>query len=89
MTDHPTQLRNLIHSKFQTDIESAAVCEGAAVEIEKLRAVLKGYEQWEADVIMDDNCWRDSPMVLSEKQYNRLIELQQLRNAALGDLSNG
>lgn len=60
--------------------DAAAQMEADARELDRLREVAKGYEQWEADVIMDDNCWRDSPMVLSQKQYDRLIELQQLRN---------
>ena len=53
-------------------------------EIEtKLREVLAAYEQWEADVIMQDDSWRIFPLVLQPEQFNRLIELQQMRNAVL------
>ena len=45
-------------------------------------AVLLAYEQWEAALIMDDNSWRNGLPMLTQAQYDRLIELQGMRNAA-------
>lgn len=80
----PNQLREALHCT--TDMSIGCMMQAAidcVAERDRLREVLQGYEQWEADAVMDDNCWRDSPMVLTQPQYDRLIELQQLRNAAL------
>ena len=51
--------------------------------------VLKAYEQWEADIFMDDRAWRGpdgeslSFPVLGGELYERLIEIQGMRNAVL------
>jgi len=50
-----------------------------------LLAVAKAYEQWEADLILDGSAWggmREFPQ-LTEKLWDRLMELQVMRNAAV------
>lgn len=59
--------------------DANAVLMGAAPD---LLAVLLAYEQWEASLILDDNSWRNGLPMLTQAQYNRLIEIQQMRNAA-------
>ena len=57
-----------------------------------LAAVLREYEQWEADLIMDSEAWRhadgeprDLPWI-PQHLWDRLIEIQERRNAALAAL---
>lgn len=52
-----------------------------------LLAVAKGYEKWEADLILCDEAWgpnscRQFPQ-LTAALYDRLMELQAMRNAAI------
>jgi len=49
--------------------------------------VLKGYEKWEAELLLDNEAWdggfeRPLPR-LTEKLFDRLLELQTLRNKIL------
>ena len=44
--------------------------------------VLKLYEAWEADVILNAD-WSDALPKLTQEQWDRLIEIQTARNAAL------
>ena len=50
-------------------------------------SVLRAYEQWEADVILCGECWAPNGMAetprLTQALWNRLIEIQAMRNAAL------
>lgn len=46
-------------------------------------AVLLAYEQWEASLILDDESWRNGLPMLTQTQYDRLIEIQGMRNAAI------
>lgn len=61
--------------------------------LEKCREALEEYEKWEADLIMDSDAWHDEcrePLSLpriSQKCWDRLIEIQAKRNAALALLS--
>lgn len=50
-----------------------------------LIAVAKAYEEWEADIILTGDWKAASPMVvgLTQDQLIRLIEIQEMRNAAL------
>lgn len=56
----------------------------AEARIEKLEAALLAYEKWEADLIMCDDAWRGSLPTLTQELYDRMIELQEMRNEALG-----
>jgi hypothetical protein len=49
-----------------------------------LLEVAKAYERWEADLILDADAWkgRDLPAI-SQAIWDRLIEIQALRNAAI------
>ncbi len=53
-------------------------------------AVLLGYEQWEADLLLDSNAWRgiDGLPHITQSLWDRLLELQALRNAALKDVKH-
>lgn len=54
---------------------------------DKLVAALQAYEQWEAEIIMEGKCWEGpTPMQLTRDLYNRMIEIQDMRNAALASL---
>jgi len=41
-------------------------------------SILKGYEQFEADIIADDAMW--SPDAISGKHYDSMMNLQERRN---------
>lgn len=51
-----------------------------------LYEVAKGYEAWEADVIENAD-WRAPTPKLTQAQFDRLLELQAMRNAALSKVS--
>ena len=48
--------------------------------------VLKRYEQWEANLIMEDSCWEGSTPTLTNELYEELLEIQELRNKALSNV---
>ena len=53
-------------------------------ENERLRAVLLGYERWEADVILDAGAWPLTEVcVLSQEHLDGLMRLQSERNVVL------
>ena len=54
-------------------------------ELEKLINVLKKYEQWEANLIIEDSCWEGSMPTLTNKLYEELLEIQKLRNDVLSN----
>lgn len=49
--------------------------------------VLEAYKQWEADVILNEDAWGLAGMaerpILTQALWDRLIEIQAMRNAAL------
>jgi hypothetical protein len=49
-------------------------------ERDALLALLKDYEQWEADIILEQKCWKDEFVQLTPELYDRMIELQTERN---------
>lgn len=61
------------------------------VQLDKMRAALKGYEQWEADLIFDHGAWRgiDGLPHITQSLWDRLLELQAMRNTAIGGVTNG
>jgi hypothetical protein len=50
-------------------------------------AVLRAYEQWEADIILENKCWTGQNVQLTDDLYQRMIELQEARNAAIAALT--
>lgn len=52
-------------------------------EVARLRAVLKAYEAWEAALIMDPVVWRNGLPQFTQSLYDKFIEIQTMRNAAL------
>jgi hypothetical protein len=54
------------------------------LEISLLKQVLEAYEQWEADIILENKCWTGQNVRLTDELWDRMIELQTLRNTALG-----
>lgn len=52
-----------------------------------LLKVAEAYEAWEADLIMSDESWAPCGMAstpkITEEQWERLIEIQAMRNAAI------
>ena len=51
----------------------------------QLHAVAKGYEQWEADMLLDSGVWRseDGLPHLTQHLYDKLMLLQEQRTTAL------
>lgn len=47
--------------------------------------VLRAYEQLEADVIMEPACWFGGLPRITRPLWDRFIEIQAMRNAALSD----
>jgi hypothetical protein len=48
--------------------------------------VLKRYETWEANLIMEDSCWEGRMPTLTNELYEELLEVQKLRNEALSNV---
>jgi hypothetical protein len=48
-----------------------------------LRAVLKAYEEFEADLILNGD-WSGECVRMTQAQHDRMMELQAMRNEALG-----
>ena len=55
-------------------------------KIEEASSILKGYEQFEADIIADDAMW--SPDAISGKHYDSMMNLQERRNDFFAKLNN-
>jgi len=49
---------------------------------DEMIAVLRAYEQWEADLILSGD-WRDAMPRLTQPLYDRMLEIQAKRNAIL------
>lgn len=60
----------------------------AADEIERLRTVLWAYEQWEADLIMRNEAWRNGLPTIPQDLWDRFIEIQAVRNGVLWSAKN-
>jgi hypothetical protein len=71
------------HAAYQAE---AAEAKRRADLFPELVVALKGYEQWEADMILSDKAWdggmADLP-TLTWPLWDRLLELQRLRNTIL------
>lgn len=53
----------------------------------KAMAFVMRLERWEADLIEEDDCWRDGLPAFTQELYDRWMELQAERNA-LKELGN-
>ena len=58
----------------------------AVVSKSLLIDVLKRYETWEANLIMEDSCWGGGMPTLTNELYEELLEIQKLRNEALSNV---
>lgn len=75
---------------LERGMEAAADdCKFLAERNAKLEAVLRAYEQWEADLIVDDRAWTvETGAFIPQDMYDRFIEIQGQRNAALKEASS-
>jgi hypothetical protein len=53
-------------------------------EREMLRRVVEAYEDWEAQIILENKCWTGQNVRLTDDLYDRMMEIQAMRNVALG-----
>jgi len=51
--------------------------------VEEQKAVLKKYEEWEAKLIMEDNCWENGLPELTQELFEEFLDIQELRNQAI------
>lgn len=58
--------------------------EDKCAEADCLRKVAEAYEKWEADIILN-NGWdgKDGLPTITREQFDRMIEIQAMRNSAL------
>ena len=54
--------------------------------VERLREVLLAYQQWEAELILDDKAWRGGLPCMTQPVYDRFIEVQGQREVLLRSL---
>lgn len=54
-----------------------------AETVNRMRTVLEAYEQLEADIILENKCWTGQNVRLTDQLYDRMIELQTMRNSIL------
>lgn len=62
--------------------EEAEAVDALLEEIQSLRDVLRAYEAWEADLILNGD-WSSATVRLKQEHHDRLIEIQAMRNTAL------
>ena len=51
--------------------------------VEEQKAVLKRYEEWEAKLIMEDNCWKNGLPELTQELFEEFLDIQESRNQAI------
>lgn len=70
---------------FFSDAHRASAVARALNCHDDLVEALKAYEQWEAHVIKSDDCWRsvDGFAKITRPLWDRLVEIQGMRNAAI------
>jgi len=57
--------------------------------VERMRDTLRAYEQWEADLILERDAWNNRLPTFTDKLWDRFLEIQALRNAALSATPSG
>lgn len=57
---------------------------------EKAEKVLRGYEQWEANLLLTNEAWRENKAYpqLTAELFDELLELQKQRNEILNNENN-
>ena len=50
--------------------------------IVRVTRVLSAYEKWEADLLLNAD-WSHSTPVMTQQQFDRLVEIQTMRNSAV------
>ena len=56
-------------------------------KLDELKDVLAAYEALEADLIMEPKCWTGPTCKFTGELWDRMIEIQAMRNKALGRFS--
>ena len=88
---HGMPVRDVLVQVIETAFDMCAEVleEVQAPHATQMREVLKDYEQWEADLISNNDVWydeyqepRESP-IIPRKLWNRLLEIQAKRNKVL------
>lgn len=54
-------------------------------ELVEAIAVLKAYEAWEGDLILNGD-WSGETVTMTQEQHDRMLEIQAMRNAALSNI---
>ena len=82
-TEDGRYLHNETQASWCTWLASrtAAIVESAEV-IEEAERTLAAYEKWEADIIINGD-WSSTYVCLTQELHERMVELQEMRNAAL------
>jgi hypothetical protein len=57
-------------------------------ENERLKAVAIAYREWEADLVLNGD-WSGDAVLMSQAQHDRMLEIQAMREAAIGSNGNG
>lgn len=70
---------------FDTEAEAIEMMNrrSSSSAVVELVAVIRAYEQWEADMIMDDECWPGEFPTFTAKHGGCLLAIAEMRNAAL------
>lgn len=55
----------------------------ARARAERAKVVLLAYQEWEAAIIQDLDCWLREGMTVDRHHYDRMIEIQAMRNVVL------
>jgi hypothetical protein len=74
--------QQVIAERQRAETAEAALA-AALARVAVLEGVLKAWEEWEAEWIMDDDCWANDIPRLNQQLFDRMIELQAKRAAAL------
>ena len=51
--------------------------------LERMEKWLFDYEKWQADIIMDDECWLGAWPAITAPHYDRMMEMQNELNALI------
>lgn len=75
------------NTKTANEVRNIAVVNGQGLR-SRITDLLKGYEQWEADIISEDKLWWPAcdQDAISGKLYDTMMSLQEKRNNLLKEL---
>jgi len=79
------ELKAITNAALRTADEIAEARAGRAeARVAEWEKVAKAYEAWEADIIINNETWRTDDLPhLTQAQFDRMIKIQDMRNAAL------